>query len=74
MISPPAAERGASGRPRRCNSCGGTVRVVEVNHWLHAVLTVLTLGLWGVSWLAWSIDVRRRPWVCGECGKRFAAQ
>jgi hypothetical protein len=41
---------------------------VETNHWLHAGLTIATLGLWGISWLAILIGRRIWPWRCRQCG------
>jgi hypothetical protein len=35
---------------------------------MHAGLTVVTLGLWGISWLAILIGRRVWPWRCRQCG------
>jgi hypothetical protein len=53
-----------------CLRCGSTQRFVRAptNHRLHGMLTVLTLGLWGVSWLAIVIWHRVWPWQCKNCG------
>jgi hypothetical protein len=53
-----------------CPSCKETRRFsrVEVKHRLHGILTVVTLGLWGVSWLAVSIGQLIWPWRCRKCG------
>lgn len=53
-----------------CPSCLETRRFsrVEVNHRLHGLLTVATLGLWGVSWLAVAIGQLIWPWRCRKCG------
>ena len=53
-----------------CPNCKHTTRFLrfEVNHWLHAQLTVLTLGLWGISWAALAIGQRLRPLHCNQCG------
>jgi hypothetical protein len=40
---------------------------VETNHWFHAGFTVLTLGLWGISWLAIFIGRKVWPWRCKQC-------
>lgn len=61
-------------RPNRisayCPCCRHTQRFnrVETNHWLHAGLTVVTLGLWGISWIALLIGRRVWPWRCRQCG------
>lgn len=41
---------------------------VEVNHAFHAVMTVLTCGLWLISWAAVWIGYRFVPWRCKHCG------
>ena len=35
---------------------------------MHAIFTVLTLGLWGISWAALTIGQRIQPWRCDKCG------
>lgn len=51
-----------------CRKCGSIqLRQVEVHHGFHAVLTVCTLGLWGISWLASWIHARFLPWRCQKC-------
>ena len=52
-----------------CPTCKHTQRFqrVGVNHWLHAFLTVITLGLWGVSWAAVTIGYWLKPWRCKQC-------
>lgn len=37
------------------------------SHWLHGILTVLTLGVWGVVWGALMIQAGRPR--CTVCGK-----
>ncbi len=53
-----------------CPCCRHTQRFsrVETNHLLHLVLTVVTLGLWGISWLAILIGRWVWPWRCHQCG------
>jgi hypothetical protein len=53
-----------------CPQCKSTQRFVRVqmNHRFHAALTILTVGLWGVSWLALAIWHRFWPWQCKNCG------
>jgi len=40
----------------------------ESNHLLNLFLTVLTGGLWLVSWVAVCIGKSMRPWCCEHCG------
>jgi hypothetical protein len=44
----------------------------HVNHVLHLVLSVITLGLWLVSWVAVVIGSRCWPWSCTQCGWRLS--
>lgn len=39
-----------------------------VSHWKHLVLSILTCGLWLISWIALSIGLIIRPWRCEHCG------
>jgi hypothetical protein len=41
---------------------------VEVRHWFHFLLTLATVGFWGISWLAISLAAKLRPWRCEHCG------
>jgi len=36
-------------------------------HLVHGVLTVLTCGLWGVSWLSISVVMKGERWRCMRC-------
>src|SRR5436189_6107268 len=38
------------------------------NHLFHLALTILTAGLWVISWIAVSIGSWLRPWRCKHCG------
>jgi predicted Zn-ribbon and HTH transcriptional regulator len=40
----------------------------RINHPLHLGLTLLTAGLWLISWIALSIGKVLRPWRCEHCG------
>jgi hypothetical protein len=40
----------------------------KVNHPLHLLLTILTGGLWLISWIALAIGRLRYPWRCEHCG------
>lgn len=52
-----------------CTHCGQrTLHVGEKpTHWLHAVLTVLTVGLWIIPW-SWVTLAAGQP-RCSVCGK-----
>ena len=52
---------------RRCK-CVQRFERVQTNHRLHAILTLCTVGIWGVSWLALAIGRRFAPWRCRQCG------
>ena len=39
-----------------------------VNHGFHLFLSVITFGLWLVSWVAVCIGRTMRPWRCEHCG------
>ena len=53
-----------------CPRCKHTQRFVrvETKHLFHAVMTVLTVGLWAISWIALIIGHRVWPWRCKHCG------
>ena len=53
-----------------CPQCKHASRFLrfEVNHKMHALFTVLTAGLWGISWIALIIGQRLHPWRCNQCG------
>jgi hypothetical protein len=40
----------------------------RLNHLLHLMLTIMTVGLWLISWLALCIGQILRPWRCEHCG------
>ena len=40
----------------------------RLNHPLHLVLSLLTAGLWLVSWAALCVGKVLRPWRCEHCG------
>jgi hypothetical protein len=37
-------------------------------------LTIVSAGLWGVSWLALAISRRHWPYQCRRCGARISAE
>ena len=51
---------------RRCRHEQIFVRV-KIHHRLHLLFSIVTLGLWAVSWLAIFIGQRLRPWRCEHC-------
>ena len=53
-----------------CSQCGHrqTFKPVKVNHWLHLLLSILTCGLWLISWAAICAGILRYPWRCKHCG------
>jgi hypothetical protein len=53
-----------------CPRCKHTQRFIRVQttHWFHAVMTIITCGLWIVSWIAIVIGRRIWPWRCKHCG------
>jgi hypothetical protein len=40
----------------------------EIHHRFHLFLSIITAGLWLVSWVAVVIIHRLRPWHCSHCG------
>ncbi|MEQ1860900.1 MAG: hypothetical protein ABMA13_13275 [Chthoniobacteraceae bacterium] len=42
-------------------------RRIQPEHLWHLVLTILTAGLWLVSWVAVVIVARYSPWRCPRC-------
>jgi hypothetical protein len=40
----------------------------RLHHGVHFLLSVLTCGLWLVSWVSIYIGHRFRPWRCVQCG------
>jgi len=51
----------------RCRHIQPFIRA-SINHPLHLAVTVVTGGLWSVSWLALCIGKLRHPWRCEHCG------
>lgn len=53
-----------------CSRCRHTQSFVRnrPNHWLHLGLSILTFGLWAISWISLTIGLRRHPWRCEHCG------
>jgi hypothetical protein len=42
-------------------------RRIEPEHGCHAMLTLITAGLWLVSWLSVVLVARLSPWRCPRC-------
>lgn len=40
---------------------------IETNHLFHALVTLFTLGIWSISWIALVIGRRLCPWRCAQC-------
>ena len=40
----------------------------HIHHGVHLFLTVITLGLWLVSWVSIAFYHKLRPWRCQQCG------
>lgn len=54
-----------------CPVCGGEALYEKprvVDHRMHLVFTVLSVGLWGLVWLALAIRDSGRPYLCTTCG------
>lgn len=39
-----------------------------LNHVLHLILTLVTLGLWGIVWIILGIASAAKPTRCTQCG------
>jgi len=42
----------------------------EIHHGVHLFLSIITVGLWLVSWISIVIGHKLRPWRCQQCGWR----
>lgn len=40
----------------------------HIHHGIHFFLTIITFGLWLVSWASIALYHRLRPWRCPQCG------
>jgi hypothetical protein len=58
-----------------CKRCEGTriFKKATVRHSLHLALSVVTGGLWLVSWASLVIGNVVEPWICCKCHARQAA-
>jgi hypothetical protein len=52
-----------------CQSCSSErqLRRRVADHRVHLVLTLLTLGLWGIAWFSIWRGEQRQPWRCRMC-------
>ena len=52
-----------------CNNCNKDILAVgsKPNHILHFILTICTLGVWGLVWILMSIG-KIGGYRCSECG------
>lgn len=59
-------------RESYCSWCAQerTFRRRTADHGLHLILTVVTLGLWGVAWFSIWWGERRLHWRCQGCRRR----
>lgn len=56
-----------------CAHCGRRrrFRKPKIDHPLHLFLTAVTCGLWGIVWLAVTVNwLAGTPWRCTSCGRR----
>lgn len=61
----------AKHKPFFCCYCNQsrTFRKGRINHVLHGLLSLVTVGLWSVVWITLSIQRGLRPWLCCKCGR-----
>ncbi len=50
---------------KECNKRGRFERV-GVSHILHLLLSIITMGFWGIVWLV--LCFTKVPWRCSTCG------
>jgi len=53
-----------------CDVCGRerTFYRREINHKLHFILSIITGGLWLISWASLVMLYSHASWTCGACG------
>ena len=53
-----------------CSQCGHhqLFEKIQVRHGLHLFLSIVSCGLWLVSWAAYFVGYLIRPWRCKQCG------
>ena len=54
-----------------CGTCSGPALFQKggINHGRHLVLTLLTVGLWGLVWITLSLVYLLNPYRCARCGE-----
>ena len=64
--------------PGRCGHCDRTVlfsrRLALPDHRLHALLSLLTGGLWIVGWIVCVLRSAEPIWECQECGRLISTR
>jgi hypothetical protein len=55
-----------------CNVCQQQRMMTKpkINHVLHLILTVITIGLWGLVWLTLAIINMDKSYRCSQCGTK----
>lgn len=53
-----------------CYVCGKQSRYVKprINHTLHLILAIVTIGIWGIVWLILGLSNSGKPVRCVTCG------
>lgn len=53
-----------------CNVCQRQSLYAKprINHVLHLILTIVTLGLWSIVWLILGVSNSSKPMRCTTCG------
>lgn len=56
---------------RTCSTCGQKrpFQKQGVNHVLHLILTIITVGVWVVVWILLALMNGFTPYRCSVCGK-----
>ena len=65
---------------RACDECGRmySVTVTKPNHVFHAIMSIITMGLWIVIWLLAMLEAggqnwfRGRRFICRSCARNQA--
>lgn len=67
---------GVAYSPRFCGHCRNVTRHVQntPNHILHALLSLLTWGIWLIPWLYVVIRQDAAPVICQMCGATYSVE
>ncbi len=59
-----------------CRQCGHeqAFRLRKPMHRYHAIVSLLTLGLWLLPWLALTLASKSHRWECEQCASRPASE